>query len=470
MPELHDLTATEQATAIRRREVSPRELTAHYLDRIDKINPLVGAFSAVAPEAATEAAKVAERAILSGETLSPLHGVCTAIKDLNFTAGIPARFGSAAIPHFIPEHDDNVTSLVRAAGMVILGKTSTAEFGAACYTETAVAPPARTPWDTNKSAGGSSGGAGAAVAAGLVSLAQGSDSAGSIRIPASVCGVVGLKPSRGRVSSGPFSGEIIGLYANGVLARTALDTAAMLDALAVPMTGDPFSLPAPEISFVDQAAKAERPLRIARFSQPAKEGAPVAPECLDALEIASAALESLGHHVEEVECPFPPEIEPIFRTLFAVTVATVPLDSAQEQLLQPLTKWLRAQGELVSATQLTRTISAAQQMARRAVGSTAGYDVILSPTLAQPPAPLGFFRDDENPEAELDRQAAFNPFAPLYNLTGQPAATVPVHWSTDGLPIGVMLAGRARQEGIVLGLIHQLEQHLKWTELRPPTW
>ncbi|MCS7482454.1 amidase [Umezawaea endophytica] len=446
------------------------ELTTHYLNRIEKINPLVGAFAAVAPEAALHAAEIAERSVLDGSDLSPLHGVCTAIKDLNFTAGMPAAFGSAAIPHFVPEVDDNVTSLARAAGMVILGKTTTAEFGAACYTETAVAPPARTPWDTTKSAGGSSGGAGAAVAAGLVSLAQGSDSAGSIRIPASACGLVGLKPSRGRVSAGPFSGEIIGLFTNGVLARTALDTATMLDALAVPMPGDPFALPAPGTGFAEQTATLSRPLRVARFARPVKEGVAVAPECVEAWEVASATLQSLGHRVEDVDCPFPPEVEAVFRTLFSVSVATVPLDPAQEQLLQPLTRWLRGQGETVSATQLTRTIATAQQMARRAVAAFADHDVVLSPTLALPPVPLGFFRNDEHPDVELDGQAAFNPFAPLYNLTGQPAVTVPVHWSEEGLPIGVMLAGRAREEGTLLGLVHQLEQELKWPSRHPPIW
>ncbi|HEX6351898.1 amidase [Actinophytocola sp.] len=469
MTEPHELTAVEQAAAIRARELSPVELARHYLARIDKFDHQIGAFAAVARDAAINAAVDAERAIAEGVDVPPLHGVCTAIKDLNFVAGMPAAFGSAAFPGFVPDFDDNVTTLVRRANMVILGKTTTAELGAACYTETAVAPPARTPWDTTRSAGGSSGGAGAAVATGLVSLAHGSDSAGSVRIPASVCGLVGLKPSRGRISSGPLSGETTGLFANGVLARTVLDAATMLDALAVPMPGDPFALPA-EPGFADRARNFRGRLRIARFATPVIPDVVVDGECLEAWEATSRVLEALGHHVEDIPNPFPPDVRAVFRTLFSTGAATIPLEPAQVGALQPFTAWLREQGEQLSAVQLTRAVTAAQQISRRVAVALADYDAVLTPTLAQPPAPVGHFRALATPEEEFDEQARFNPFTPLYNLTGQPAITVPAHWSRDGLPIGVMVAAKQRQEATLLGLAHQLEEELNWHMRRPPTW
>ncbi len=366
MTDLHQLTALEQATAIRSGEVGAVELTRACLDRIDTLNPHVGAFVTVAPETALAAAGEAERALRDGTAVSALHGVCTAIKDLNFVAGIPASFGSAAFVDVVPSFDDNVVALIRRSGMVITGKTSTAELGAACYTETEVAPPARTPWDTTKSAGGSSGGSGAAVGTALVPVAHGSDSAGSARIPASVCGVVGLKPSRGRISSGPVSGETTGLFTNGILARSTLDVAAMLDVLAVPMPGDPFALPRPSRSFLEQARSPSHPLRIGRFATPSNPDVPVAEQCTKAWDAASRLLESLGHEIEDIDNPFPPQTEHLFRTMFSTMGATVPLEPHQVELLQPLTAWLRSQGEQIKAIELTRAIAAAQQIGRGA--------------------------------------------------------------------------------------------------------
>jgi amidase len=196
----------------------------------------------------------------------------------------------------------------------------------------------------------------------------------------------------------------------------------------------------------------------------------VAQECLAAWEATSQVLESLGHHVEDVPNPFPPQVRAVFHTLFATAAATVPLEPAQVGALQPFTAWLREQGEQFSAVQLTRAVTAAQQIARQAAAALADYDAVLTPTLARPPAPVGHFRALANPEEEFDEQARFNPFAPLYNLTGQPAITVPAHWSRDGLPIGVMLAAKQRQESTLLGLAHQLEEELRWHVRRPPMW
>ena len=207
MADLHDLSALDAAAAVRRRDVSPVELVEHALDRIARLDPQVGAFVTVTDEAARQQAKLAERTVADTDDpagLPPLFGVPTAIKDLNVTAGTATKLGSRIFADWIPDFDDNIVTLLRAAGTISVGKTATPEFGLPCYTETDIGPPARTPWDTGRSAGGSSGGAGAAVASGFVAVAQGSDGGGSIRIPASVCGLVGLKPSRGRVSRGPL--------------------------------------------------------------------------------------------------------------------------------------------------------------------------------------------------------------------------------------------------------------------------
>ncbi len=252
MAELHDLTALEQGELIRKGEVSPLELADHYLDRVDRLDD-VGAFVTTTPDQARERAA----ALPAGER--PLWGVPTAIKDLNLTAGVPTRFGSEAFRDFVPDVSDGVTLSIEAAGMVSLGKTNTPEFGSPCYTEPDVAPPAVTPWDRTRMAGGSSGGAAAAVAAGLVPVAHGSDGGGSIRIPASCCGLVGLKPTRGRISGFPMYGDPIGLATGGSLARTVRDAAALLDVLAGRRPGDPSWAPAPAGTFLDGLRPGSRP-------------------------------------------------------------------------------------------------------------------------------------------------------------------------------------------------------------------
>src|SRR3712207_4489212 len=204
MADLHELTALDAAAAIRRREVSPSELVAHCLDRIERLDGQIGAFVTVTDDTAREQARQADAQVLAGAELPPLHGVPTAIKDLNLTAGVPTRLGSRVYRDFVPDVDDHVVTLLRQAGAISLGKTATPELGLPCYTETDIGPPARTPWDTSRLAGGSSGGAAAAVAAGFLPIAQGSDGGGSIRIPASVTGLYGIKPSRGRISRGPL--------------------------------------------------------------------------------------------------------------------------------------------------------------------------------------------------------------------------------------------------------------------------
>jgi amidase len=468
--ELHDLSALEQAAAVRRREVSAVELVEHCAARIARLDPDVGAFVHLTLDDARRQAREADAAVAAGQDLPPLHGVPTAIKDLNVTAGVPTQFGSAVYAGYVPPVSDVTVTRLRVAGTISLGKTATPEFGLPCYTETAVAPPARNPWDLGRSPGGSSGGAAAAVAAGLVPAAQGSDGGGSIRIPASVCGLFGLKPARGRISNGPLVGDVTGLATNGPITRTVQDAAALLDALAGPSPGDPHWAPPPAQPFLEAARSEPGRLRIGRYSTPVVPGAQVHPHCVEAWEAASVLLEELGHEVVDVDPPFGPEAMPLFEVLWSVSATSMPVDPAREHELLPLTRWLRERGRQTPASRFVGAMSALQAATRRAVTATAHCDAVLTPTLAQPPAPVGWFREAGDPRAEFDRMAAWTPFTAVYNSTGQPAVSLPLHWSPDGLPIGVMLVGRPADEATLLRLSAQLERARPWRDRHPPLW
>jgi amidase len=460
---LHDLTAVEQGAAVRRGELSPRELAAHYLDRADD----VGAFVTRTPE---QALARADSLLPVPEGAGPLYGVPTAIKDLNLTAGVRTTFGSAAFADFVPEVSDAVTLSVEAAGMVSLGKTSTPEFGSPCYTEPDLAPPAVTPWDRTRMAGGSSGGAAAAVAAGLVPVAQGSDGGGSIRIPASCCGLVGLKPTRGRVSGSPMYGEVTGLGTAGTLARTVRDAAALLDVLAGRRVGDPSWAPPPSSTFLASCNRDPGHLRVARFAEPVITDTAVDPECLRAYDDAAVLLASLGHEVEDIAVPMPREAVSTFETCWAVLTALSVVPPEQEPLLRPLTRWLSARGRDVSGPEFGLALAAMRRYAAGCLTALAPYDVVLTPTLAVPPLPVGALRDDDDPAADFEAQKAFTPWTSAWNVTGMPAVSLPLHWTPDGLPVGVMLASRPAEEGLLLALSAQVEAAAPWAHRRPPGW
>jgi amidase len=470
MTSLHELTALEQAAAVKAREVSPVELVEHYLDRIDRHSDAVGAFVTVTAEAARAAARVAEQAVVAGVELPALAGVPIAIKDLNAVAGVPMTLGTAAFAPLRPDYDDHVVTRLRAAGTISLGKSATPEFGLPCYTEPDGMPPARTPWDLTRSAGGSSGGAGAAVAAGLVPFAQGSDGGGSVRIPASVCGLVGIKVSRGRISNGPLLGDVTGLGCNGPLARTVADAVAMLDAMAGPMPGDPHWAPPPAEPFAAAVGRDPGRLRIGRHRTPVIADTPVDGDCVTAWEETSSLLDSLGHDVEDIPSPFPPDLLPTFLVVWSASAAAVPVPADAELRLRPLTRWLREQGRSASAADFVAAMHQLQQAARRAVTATTGYDAVLTPTLAQPPARVGGLRDDADPATDFAAQGRFTPFTSAYNMTGQPAVSLPLSWTAAGLPIGVMLAGRPAGEATLISLAAQLEAASSWADWHPPIW
>jgi amidase len=471
---LHELTAVEQARAVRDRIVSPVELVEHHLRRIEAVDGTLGAFVTVTPEAALDAARAAEKMVAraaGADQLPPLLGVPTAIKDLNMTAGVRTTFGSVLYRDFVPQVDDDVVRLLRGAGTISLGKTAAPEFGLPCYTEPAGRPPAVTPWDTGRLAGGSSGGAASAVAGRLVPFAQGSDGGGSIRIPASVCGLVGLKPSRGRVSRGPVGADVTTLSVIGPIARTVADAAVMLDVMSAPQAGEPYwapPLPSGE-TFTDHTRRDPGVLRIGRYVTPPVPGAVVDPECRLAWERASTLLADLGHHLEDVAMPFDEGLVPVFEAVWSVAAHSYPVDPAREQELQPLTRWWRARGTAVDGPEFLRSMMQLQVNARMAVLAHAAYDVILTPTLAMPPRPVGWFTAGGDPAADFERQKLFTPFTAVYNVTGQPALSLPLHWTEADLPIGVQLVGRPGAEATLLAVGAQLEAASSWAHRTPPT-
>jgi amidase len=476
MAQIHDLTVTELAAAIRGGELSPVEITDHYLDRIDRLGDQTGAFYTVTSDRARQEAAAAEKTVAQASdddraALPPLTGIPLPIKDLNMVAGVRMTFGSRIFADNVADQDDYVVAALRSAGIVITGKTATPEFGLPCYTETGIGPPARTPWDLTRSAGGSSGGAAAAVAAGLAPAAQGSDGGGSIRIPSSVCGLFGIKPTRGRSSRGPIIPDLSGLSVDGPLARTVADAALLLDAMTVNQPGDMYTLPPlpPGETFLAAAGREPGRLRIGRSLQHAVEGAEVDPECVAAYEEASALLSELGHEVEDIELPFGPDIVPLFETLWYSMATLAPIQPDQEAELLPITRYLRGRGLQVTASELIMSQAYLQAVTRAALRILNGYDAMLSPTLASLPVPVGYF-DEADPVENFERQKRFTPYTALYNVSGQPAVSIPLHWTDSGLPVGIMLAGRMGEEATLISLSAQIESARPWQDRHPPIW
>jgi amidase len=469
MAELHDLTAAEQAAAIRRGELTSLELVEHYLTRIAAYGDRVGAFVTVTAGLARPQAAAADAA--PPELRGPLHGVPTAIKDLTMTAGVRTTFGSAAFADFVPPVDADVVRLLRAAGTISLGKTTTSELGCSLYSEGRVAPPARNPWHLSYTAGGSSGGAAAAVAAGLVPAAQGSDGGGSLRIPAALCGLIGYKPSRGVVSGGPLGFGGFGLPINGPIGRTVADVAALLDAMAVPVPGEPYlPPPAPDGGYLGAVRRAAPGrLRVGRFTAPMLADGPVHPDCVAAVDTAAAALAAAGHEVVEVAPPLGPAAWPLFETIWYV-LALSPVPPEREAELLPLTRFLRGRGAAIGVASLLATLSELQAQVRRGMVSTAHCDLLLCPTLATPQAPVGWFTETGDPADDFERQRRFSPYCAIFNVTGQPSMSLPVATSAEALPVGVLLTGRYGADAGLLAVAADLESAAGGWDRHPEIW
>lgn len=473
MSDLHDLSALEQGQAIRSGELTAVELAEHYLARGQRLGDEVGAYVVMTPELALEQARAADATVAGaseGEYLPPLLGVVCPVKDLNFVAGIPTRFGSYAL-NITPFADDNVVANLRAGGVVFTGKTNTPEMGLPCYTEPDVAPPARTPWDLRRSAAGSSGGAAAAVASGLAPMAHASDGGGSIRIPSSVTGIVGIKPSRGRISNGPLHDAVGDITTNGPVARTVADAAALLDVMAGASSGDPYTaLPPKHGSFLDAARRDPGKLKIGYYSNSPIRAANVDPDVQIAIENTMAALVDLGHELVEITPPFGDYLVPSFVTLWTSLSLLTPIMPQDEDKLRPLSRYLRDLGRQVTGNELAAAISTIRVTSRGAMIGSSWVDAVLCPTIAQLPALVGQLRNDDDPASDFAAQIQYSPFCAPYNVTGQPAINVPMNWTADGLPIGIQLVGHMADEETIISLAAQLEQAHSWLARRPEIW
>jgi amidase len=465
--ERHDGLAL--ADLVRRREVSPRELLDAAMQRIERDNPRLNAVVTHLHESAREAV---DRGLPDG----PFTGVPFLVKELVASvAGTPTTFASRLYASNLPAADSEIVARFRRAGLVIVGKTNSPEFGLSPTTESLLYGVTRNPWRSDLAPGGSSGGSAAAVAAGMVPVAHATDGGGSIRVPASACGLFGLKPTRARITAGPEGGEgLSGLAAQHVVSRSVRDSAAMLDAIAGPMAGDPYAAPPPARPWLRETDAEPGRLRIA-FAKKAPNGVPVDPACVAAVEDAARLCESLGHHVEEASPEHDAQaLEHAFRMVFSAnTMANIARATGgampEPGLVEPLTRALAERGRSVSAADYVLGIHAMHRQARRIAAFFQRHDAWLTPTLAQPPRPIGFF-DIRSTDVDewLARLSGFVPFTYPFNATGQPAASVPLHWSDDGLPIGVQFAARYGDEALLFRLAAQLERARPWFDRRPP--
>ena len=456
--------ALELAAMVRAREVSPVELVELYLGRIERLDPQLNAFVTVDADGALAAARAAE----TTPTGAPFHGVPLPIKDLHETAGLRTTFSTKAFAEYVPKSDQAVVRRLREAGFVVLGKTNTPELGTIAQTESELNGACRNPWDTALTPGGSSGGAAAAVAAGLAPAAHGSDGGGSIRTPASCCGLVGLKPSRGRVSPAPYGPGALGLGTSGPVARSVRDAAALLDVMAGAEPGEFFVAPEPERPFASEAGEDPGRLRIAVTVEPPVQ-VPVDPECASAARAAGELLAELGHDVREETPPWRSDEAIVdFVRVWQVGPAIAGIDDLS--LLEPINRALAEDARETPSPDAAIAVARLQALVRRVVAFWAEVDVVVTPTLAMLPVPIGWTYDDTDgdPRLAFARQSLFTPFTPLVNVTGQPAMSLPLHWSGSGLPVGVQLIGKPFADAALVRLAAQLEQARPWMHRRPP--
>jgi amidase len=471
MFELHHLSAQEQADWLRRGDVSPTELVSHYLERIARVNPALGAFTTVTPDAALDRAAFVESSL---SRALALWGVPLGDKDLNARAGVRTTFGSRLFEHFVPEQSDEIVRVLDDAGAISLGKTNAPEFGMPSYTESLVAPPARNPWDVSLGAGGSSGGAAVAVSAGLLPVAPGSDGGGSIRIPAAATGLVGLKPSRGRVPSHAGFTSLGGLVAPGPIARTVADAAMLLDAMIE--GGDyQYATRAPSWdggALLNAAVRGEGRFEIGVMTTSPWDSAydiSLSAEARAALDEAVVELGVLGHGIEQLRLEEDDTYGPAFRTIWQAGAANIPAEGEQLELLEPLTRWLVERGRALGARELGAALVTLTAFERSIIRQFSHVDAVLTPALAMTPRPVGWY-DSVDPERNFEQQVQYTPYTSFANVSGLPAIDLPVSMTSDGLPMGVQLVGRPGGEHTLLAIGAQLERRFAWQRRHPPQW
>ncbi len=442
------LSATEQAELVRKGEVAPAELFQLYRERIERLDPELNAFVTVCEP--------------TDPRDGPFRGVPLPVKDLTETEGVRTTYSSRAFADYVPDFDPAVVRRLKDAGFVLLGKTNSCELGMTVVTESDLNGACRNPWDVSRSSGGSSGGAAVAVASGLAPAAHGSDGGGSIRIPASCCGVFGLKPSRGRVSHAPYGGGE-GYSTTGPITRTVLDAAALLDVMAGYEPGDLWTAAPPERPFAEEAGRDPGNLRVALTTAPPFD-ASVAPDCVAAAEDAAALLTELGHSVEEATPPWAhAQLFEHFMTVWQVIPA---LNGKPPELFEPNNRVLIEAARKTDSVEYVLATLELRSLARRVVAWLGDYDMLLSPTLAQPPVPIGSVIGDD-PWQSFRRAGEVTAFTQVANVAGLPAVSLPLFWSADDLPIGVQLMGRPSGEAALIRVSAQLEQARPWRDRRP---
>jgi amidase len=457
---------------VRRKQVSAVELVQAAIARIEAVNPTI---NAVVTPLFEDALAEARRPLPAG----PLAGVPYLLKDLGTgQAGVLQTAGSRALRDFRPAVDNPMVTAYRKAGLIIAGRTNTPEFGNHSTTEPLLFGPTRSPWALDRTVGGSSGGSAAAVAAGMVPAASGGDGAGSIRIPASCCGVFGLKPSRGRVSRAPAGEEIGGFNVRHAITRSVRDSAALLDAIAGPVAGDPYFAMAPDRPYLDEVNREAGRMRIA-WSDRAPLGTAVDPECVAAVRDTAKLLESLGHELEEAAPEFDAEVMIGPMVLIWAVGNLEDATDAERILGRPLqlgeledTTWeLVEHGRRFSAIDVFRAVGELATAARSIGPFFEKYDAWLTPTLARPPEMLDVLnRSPGGAEAWWRFDCEFNAFNPMANITGQPSMSLPLYWTAAGLPVGSLITGKYGEEAAMFRLAAQLEQARPWAHRVPPVF
>ncbi|MGI8557820.1 MAG: amidase [Solirubrobacteraceae bacterium] len=463
----------ELAALVRLGECSARELVEHSLARIEELNPQLNAFAQIDAEGALAAADT----VMRGDE-RPFAGVPIAIKNNRPVQGLRYTMGAPLLRDHIAQEDHSLVRRLRAAGFIVVGTTTLPEYGILPVSEAQLFGPTRNPWDPSRTPGGSSGGSAAAVAAGMVPIAHGNDGGGSTRIPAACCGLVGLKPQRGRISSAPELGDSF-LVADGVLTHTVAETAALLDVLAGYEPGDATWAPPPVEPFADAAQRTPGALRVAVCTTPPILDATVDALSLDGVARAAELLEGLGHEVEEVELPWRIEgMSEIFGGVFGIQIAMSIQFSAlvgraggapQESDMEPMSWAIWNMCKSIPAPQGELMRAQLGQLCRMLVGFLEPYDILLTPALAERPVEIGDMNTSApEPMSTFTRSGYFTPFTPVFNATGQPAISVPLYQGDDGLPLAVQLVGRPAGESVLLSLAAQLEAANPWADRRPP--
>jgi Asp-tRNA(Asn)/Glu-tRNA(Gln) amidotransferase A subunit family amidase len=462
--------ATALASLIAKKEVSAKEVLEAAIARAEQVNPAINAI-------VHKQYDRARSAVAQGLPSGPLNGVPFLIKDLGFfEKGEPATFGSSLFKDFVADHDSAYVARCKRAGLVIMGRSSSPEFGLNPNTEPRLYGSCRNPWNLEHSAGGSSGGAAAAVIAGVLPAAHATDGGGSIRIPAAQCGLFGLKPSRGRMSLSPDAGEGWGGLSIGhVVTRSVRDSALMLDCTAGPEPGDPYAAPTPEHSFVEAISQPPRKLKIAMMLKDHR-GNKIHPECAKAVTGAAKLCASVGHIVEAMDAPLDlVALRPMNAMIAAANTArTLGLRwkalgrEPNAKDVESVTWAVYQRGLKVSGVEYVDAIAAVHAAGRKLAAFLADWDVLLTTALPAPPPKLGYLDQNGDVQTFTERVTEYLSITPLHNATGTPAMSVPLHWTSEGLPVGVHFAGRYGEEAMLLRLAAQLEAAAPWFDRLPP--